>query len=80
MSESDFPPFSPAPAPRHPHPRPEKNGYRNNDYIMNCPDLIEPLSPIVFFFPPENWLFGKLAIWEFDMAIGILGNRTKRSE
>ena len=53
---------------------PRKNGYRKDGYIVDCPDLIEPLFPHSPFSPT-----GKLAISEFGMAIGILRNGTKRN-
>ena len=58
-----------------PHPR--KNGYRKNDYIVDCPDLIE-----LFFChsPPHHPTPPKIGVSEnFGMAIAILRNGTRRN-
>ena len=65
LSESGF--YSPSPHPSW------RNGYNNGDCRVDCPNLIEPLSPIVVI--PFT---GKRAIREFVMTICILGKGTKR--
>ena len=42
---------------------PSENGYRRDDYIVGCPDLIEPLSLHSRLSPTGKW-----AIKEFGMA------------
>lgn len=43
-----------------PPPSPRKSGYRKDDYIAECPDLLEPRFPIVVFPPPGNGILEKL--------------------
>ena len=49
------------------------NGDRKDDYIVDCPNLIQPLFPYSRFSSTGKW-----AIRDVGMAIGILGNRAKR--
>ena len=51
-----------------------KNDYSKDDYIVDCPDLIEPLSPIVIF-PNGKWVTG-----DFGIAVGILLKRTNQNQ
>ena len=62
MSESGFPPFSP------------ENSNRKDGYIVNCPDLIEPLFPHTHFSPTGMWSTRK-----FCMVNGVLRKGTNQN-
>ena len=61
-----------------PPPPSRKNAYRKDDYIVNCPDLIEPVFPHSHFSPIGIWSTRKFYVVNGGLRKGKNQNETEQ--